>query len=541
MKQMTIGKQLYLACGILLATTLITGGVAIRNVSTLGSSIETLGNHYTRILYLTGEIESRTNALVSLSRGILLRAHLNDLERANVLREQYLLTGVELEKDAKEIVSSATHADVHDMTQHQIIDQLPLLEAASAELYAAAQRGDLAAADAINNKRIVPLGAVLNQGGANLADLEFKYASAYAKEAAESVPAALTFTIVLLVVSLLSAVGFVLIVRRITLKLTEGIAELRDGAEQVRSAAAQVSSASQALAQGASEQAASLEETSASSEEITSISLRNTDNSAATAEILKQSEVKVQRANGYLLEMVHSMNQINESSGKISKIIKVIDEIAFQTNILALNAAVEAARAGKAGMGFAVVADEVRNLAQRSAQAAKDTAMLIEDSINRSSEGKAKVDLVAQAIHTITEDTAQIKHMVDEVRLGSEEQSRGVKQIAGSIVQMEQVTQASAANAEQSAAAAQQLDAQSETMKDIVVRLSGMVAEDPMQHAAPLRRPVTRSALSLATRTPSRSQNTLKTIPKRFTPRQPASKQAAQSEELSMEDSFVSF
>jgi methyl-accepting chemotaxis protein/methyl-accepting chemotaxis protein-1 (serine sensor receptor) len=541
MKQMTIGKKLYLACGVLLATTLITGGAAMRNVSTMGASIDTLEQHYTRILYLSGEIQSRTNALVSDSRGILLRAHLKDMERAGVLREQFLQVAAELDKDAKEVDSKATHADVQDVTQHQIIDQLPLLEAAAADLYAAAQRGDLATADTINNTRIVPLGATLNKGGADLAELEYKYANGYAKEAASSVPAAVTLTIVLIIVSLLSAVGVVFIVRNITLKLSEGIAELRDGAEQVRSAAAQVSSSSQTLAQGASEQAASLEETSASSEEITSISLRNTANSAATAEILAQSAIKVQRANEHLAEMVTSMNQINESSGKISKIIKVIDEIAFQTNILALNAAVEAARAGEAGMGFAVVADEVRNLAQRSAQAAKDTAMLIEDSIARSGEGKAKVDIVAEAIHAITEDTANIKHMVDEVRVGSEEQSRGVKQIATSILQMEQVTQATAANAEQSAAAAQELNAQSETMKEIVVRLYGMVAEDQMAQAAPLRRPASSKTLSSTSGLPSRLTTAVKFVPKPIRPKPLTTKQVAHKEELAMEENFMSF
>src|SRR5271156_3316875 len=123
--------------------------------------------------------------------------------------------------------------------------------------------------------------------------------------------------------------------------------------------------------------------------------------------------------------MVQSMQEITGSSDKISKIIKVIDEIAFQTNILALNAAVEAARAGEAGMGFAVVADEVRSLAQRSAQAAKDTATLIEDSITRSREGKMKVDQVSFAIKVVTQDSTGVKILIDEVSLGSEEQSRG--------------------------------------------------------------------------------------------------------------------
>ena len=140
------------------------------------------------------------------------------------------------------------------------------------------------------------------------------------------------------------------------------------------------------------------------------------------------------------------MGDIKASSDKVAKIIKVIDEIAFQTNILALNAAVEAARAGEAGMGFAVVADEVRNLAQRCAQAAKDTAALIEESIVKSNDGKTKVDQVAVAIRAITEESAKVKTLVDEVSLGSQEQTRGIEQVAKALTQMEQVTQQSAAN-----------------------------------------------------------------------------------------------
>ncbi len=257
--------------------------------------------------------------------------------------------------------------------------------------------------------------------------------------------------------------------------LSQAISELSEGAEQIASAAMQVSGSSQSLAQGSSEQAASLEEVSASSEEINSMARKNTDNSRNMAGLVGQSEGTFKKTNEQLETMVVSMDQINQSSDKISRIIKVIDEIAFQTNILALNAAVEAARAGEAGMGFAVVADEVRNLAHRSAQAAKDTAVLIEESIARSNDGKVKVDEVAAAIRTITADSGKIKTLVDEVTLGSEEQSRGFEQISKAINQMEQVTQTTAANAEESAAAAEEMNAQSETLKEIVGRLSAMI------------------------------------------------------------------
>ncbi len=250
---------------------------------------------------------------------------------------------------------------------------------------------------------------------------------------------------------------------------------LLSSALQVAGAAAQVSSASESLSQGSSEQAASLEETSASTEEINSMAKKNTDNLLATAAIVTESGRKFDLTNQALSDMLSAMEEINTSSGRISRVIKVIDEIAFQTNILALNAAVEAARAGEAGMGFAVVADEVRNLARRSAQAAKDTASLIEESIAKSRDGKASVDGMAKAIHEITEAAARTRSLVDEVSVGTQEQTRGIEQISRAIAQMEQVTQQTAAAAEQGAAASEELSSESQAMHNLAAELAAMV------------------------------------------------------------------
>jgi methyl-accepting chemotaxis protein len=273
----------------------------------------------------------------------------------------------------------------------------------------------------------------------------------------------------------IDGVLFYFVKRSVISSLSEVAVEIAQGAEHVFSAATQISTASQMLAEGTSQQAASLEETSASSEEINSMARRNSENSRSAATLVNQSDEKFADTNRSLKDMVLAMGEINASSDKIAKIIRVIDEIAFQTNILALNAAVEAARAGEAGMGFAVVADEVRNLAQRSAQAARDTAVLIEESISKSNGGKLKVDQVAKAIQMITEQSSQVKTLVDEVQLGSEEQSRGIEQIGKAITHMEQVTQKSAASAEESASAAQQLSGQSSALKGIVTRLNGLL------------------------------------------------------------------
>jgi len=303
-----------------------------------------------------------------------------------------------------------------------------------------------------------------------------KLANAKVASESESV-ARKSWAVSLTVLAAFIAIGSVagLTIRKVSRTLRRAVADLSETADQVASAAGQVSSSSQSLAQGSSQQAAALEETASSTEEINSVAAKNLTNSRGAADLVADSQQRFVEANQSLDEMVVSMDEINLQSGKISKIIKTIDEIAFQTNILALNAAVEAARAGEAGMGFAVVADEVRNLAQRCSQAAQDTAVLIEESIAKSTTGKAKVDQVATAIRAITHEAAKVKGLVEAVSQGSQEQSHGIDQIAKAITQMDQVTQTTAANAQQGAAAAAELNAQSDALKDIVRQLATLV------------------------------------------------------------------
>jgi len=265
------------------------------------------------------------------------------------------------------------------------------------------------------------------------------------------------------------------IVRSITRTLTDTVTTLRSGSEQVTAAASQVSASAQSLSQGATEQAASLEETSASMEEMASTTQQNAEHSQQAAQLMVDVDRVVEGSNAALHDMTDSMTSIQESSRRVAKIIKTIDEIAFQTNILALNAAVEAARAGEAGLGFAVVADEVRTLAQRAAQAARDTAALIEESIANSQEGHAKVEVVAASIRAITQSVGQVKALVNDVSLASRQQSSGVNQVAQAISQMERVTQSTAATAEESAAASEELNAQAEATLGEVARLEAMV------------------------------------------------------------------
>jgi methyl-accepting chemotaxis protein len=251
---------------------------------------------------------------------------------------------------------------------------------------------------------------------------------------------------------------------------------LHDGANQVASASSQVSAASQSLAQGSGEQASSLEETSSSLEELTSMTKRNAGNAEKVNDLAKQARQAADKGAADMQVMSQAMQAIKVSSDDIAKIIKTIDEIAFQTNILALNAAVEAARAGEAGMGFAVVADEVRNLAQRSAQAAKETAAKIEGAIGKTGQGVDLSAKVSQTLNEIVAKVRQVDELVSEVAHASREQTQGITQINTAVEQMDKVTQSNAATAEESAAAAEELNAQADVMRQAVDELVRLVS-----------------------------------------------------------------
>ena len=276
---------------------------------------------------------------------------------------------------------------------------------------------------------------------------------------------------------LIAGVVSTVMVRSTNTSLRTALASLNEGAAQVVAAAAELSTSAQSLSQGASDQAAALEETSASMEEMASMTRASAQNAQQAATLVVGVVQQVDQSNAALNEMVASMDGIKASSSKVAQIIKSIDEIAFQTNLLALNAAVEAARAGQAGMGFAVVAEEVRSLAERSARAAKDTASLIDESIQRSNEGAGKVGQVAAAIGTITGSIAKVKSIVADVREASHQQAQaqGIDQVLQTIQQIERVTQTTAATAEENAAAGDVLNAQAVASMAIVGQLEVLV------------------------------------------------------------------
>ena len=242
--------------------------------------------------------------------------------------------------------------------------------------------------------------------------------------------------------------------------LREIIGQVKTGGKEIAAGAAQVSDASQTLSQGATEQASSLEQINSSMVEISAQTKTNAENASQADSLSNEAKEAAAHGNVQMAEMIEAMDEINDAARNISKIIKVIDEIAFQTNLLALNAAVEAARAGKHGKGFAVVAEEVRNLAARSAEAARETTELIEGSVGKSHAGSEIANRTAEVLSEIVSSVSKVSDLVEEIAASSNEQALGIAQVNQGLNQVDNVTQRNTANAEESAAASEELSGQ---------------------------------------------------------------------------------
>ncbi len=278
------------------------------------------------------------------------------------------------------------------------------------------------------------------------------------------------------------------IVRSVTHPIAHVAAVLKEGSDRTAAASRQVSSASQAMADGSCQQAASLEETSSSLVEMGSMIKRTAEHTESARQMAGETRKAADLGSDDMKAMKEAMDSIKSAGGEITKIIKTIDEIAFQTNILALNAAVEAARAGEAGAGFAVVAEEVRNLAHRSAEAARETAAKIENSNQRSEHGIRLSERVGNNFNEITQRARKLDTMIQEIADAAKQQSQGIETINAEISRIDQITQANSASAEETASSSAELQSQADRLREAVEELNRMVhtdAEAAARHEAP--------------------------------------------------------
>jgi methyl-accepting chemotaxis protein len=490
--QVSIAKRLLVVFGLMFAVMTVMGGSSLRTMATLNGEVERVASVTANGVSQSGRVRYLVAALeATLNRAVIATAK-GDSKGVDAAIANAGTTMADLTAASQALKQSA--AD--DKTR----EGCGRLETTVGEWKTSIQRVEsfaragqaLEAAEAADQ-----VSKAADQTGQIAAEID--RAQQESLESARASAAGsyrwswwLMILVMLVAVAVSGAGGWT--VRDIRTTLGDVAARLKDSSAHVMSASAQVASSSQSLSKGSSEQAASLEETSASMEEMASMTRRNAENSAQAAASMTDAERLVRDANGNLEELVRAMSGIQDSSAKIAKIIKTIDEIAFQTNILALNAAVEAARAGEAGMGFAVVAGEVRNLAHRSAQAAKDTAALIEDSSVRARDGGTKVGRVEQSIAAITESVLKVKALVDEISVASRQQAQGIDQVTQAISQMERVTQTTAATAEETAATSEELNAQVAQSVDVASRLERLVGNAAPSEAPPAAGPPRRKA-----------------------------------------------
>jgi methyl-accepting chemotaxis protein/methyl-accepting chemotaxis protein-1 (serine sensor receptor) len=474
MKSKTIGFKLTLSCAACVILMIVLGVTSVYGTRTLRSAVTSAYVQDTQKLALAGGIAAGVMEMAAREEAGVSKAMQQNTSEYQRIRREFDNVVTQVTSDMsklKTLLETDGERSALAGIEGPYKEWLPVHE----QIARSVQANDFQTILQLQSSKLEPIQKSA-QTAVNQFRAEVKKTSDAREAQADSVAAwSNTLAMVLSAIALVAGLGSFGVIRQTSRALRASVSELAEASVQISAAAGEVASASQTLAEGTSQQAASLEESSASGEEINAMARQNSDHCRSAAEVMNRTQQRLHETSNALADMVTAMADINTSSEKIGRIIKVIDEIAFQTNILALNAAVEAARAGEAGMGFAVVADEVRNLAQRCSQAAKDTSALIEDSITKANGGKVKVDQVAASIQALSGHSAEAKSMVDQVKTGSEEQARGMDQIARAIVQMEQVTQAAAANAERSASGAGQLSAQSASLRQVVNQLEKLV------------------------------------------------------------------
>lgn len=476
----TIGARLLTSAGAMLGLVLVLGITSLKISHDLGRELDNAVHTIARQQFLAGQISAASADMVAQERGVAFSTVLQQPDKAEMYKRQFDESQRRVE-DALRDFRQIDQAGDRSRDLDTLAAELDSLKRNHQQFSGMLSRQQMDMALKAFDETLLPALNRMSEAAKRLVEEHSQELTAVAQSAESRKALSRWATIGLLVLGIIAGVAIVISIRRSTAMLRGVTAQMAQCGEEVSSASHQISGASQTLAKGASQQAAALEQTSSSSQELSSMTQRNAENSRKVAELMVDSERRIADANHTLDQMVASMRDINTASEKVANIIRVIDEISFQTNILALNAAVEAARAGEAGMGFAVVADEVRSLAQRCAQAARDTTTLIEESIASSTDGAQKLGRMADAIRSITESATEVKRLVEEVNQGSHEQANGIEQIATALADMQRVTQAAAASAEESASASTMMQQQATTLDTVVQQLVSMVGSDSRQ------------------------------------------------------------
>jgi methyl-accepting chemotaxis protein len=470
----TIDRKMGVCIGGTTLMALALGVAALVQLSRVSAELDTAVNSTTRKIELVGEIKAAAFGFRLAERGQLLFSSIH--------AEDKILS-------SHEAFGKSADAAIAKIAELRPLLVLPRglelagqMEAGIANyrseqehVWSMLQQNKVAEAIQWDSDHLFSIGGGVTKNADGLLTLEKEINSAAVTRTAAIRSQAKWIVLALLAGSLVLAGVVFRVLAGITRTLRKVAGGVKGGAREIDAAATQVSAATATLSEQSSNQAMSVEETAATSQEISSIAQRNKQAADEAAGLLGQADEVDRRIQGAVNSLVESVDEINNSSEQVQKVVRVIDEIAFQTNILALNAAVEAARAGESGMGFAVVADEVRNLAQRSAQAAKETQTLIERSVASAREGRQRVDHVTRAFSESTNIRTELRRRSEEIAAASSEQSHGLAQIASAIESMANSAQQTAAQAEEGAAASEELKSQAASLSAMAQSLEDLV------------------------------------------------------------------
>lgn len=541
MNHWTIRKKLKLGFAAVIFATLALGAFSFVRLVEIRALTGRMAGHSLPSIYLVAQLQAQITESLVFHSQLIMGDHVT-AEQKEQLQARLTSNHEAIERSLKDLEATGESAADRELlaavrTSRQICTEAML------EMADLCARGKDVEADQLMMQRVIPsYGKMIASIDAEISNnkQEVNGAASHIQEAVASANAGIAIGLIL--AGVFSIAISSLIARHTNRSLQHVSAALHANAEQLASTARQVASASQSLAEGASEQAASIEESSSSLEEMASMTRRNSENAHRASELGKQARGAAERGATDMQTMKQAMGDLQSSSDDIAKIIQTIDEIAFQTNILALNAAVEAARAGEAGMGFAVVADEVRNLAQRSAQAAKETATKIEGAVRKTSQGVEISGHVAHALSNIVAQAREVDELVSEVAGASKEQTVGISQINDAVGQMDKVTQNSAAHAEETAAASEELKAQARSLEESIQELRLLVEGQPRGKSTSFpAKPTSEPSIPIALSSP-RSNGTANG--KVVTPREglaSKSELATRRSEIPLEGSFTDF